>query len=102
MAFVGPEFPINSTTANDQAGATQTLLSDGRILVTWAATDVGGHQPHTIQGHYLSADGTPQGPDFQITIDRSGDPGAPSVTALSDGRAFVAWQSYIAAKISSR
>jgi Ca2+-binding RTX toxin-like protein len=97
MAFVGPEFPINSTTANDQAGATQTLLSDGRILVTWTATDVSGHQPHTIQGHYLSADGTPQGPDFQITIDRSGDPGAPSVTALSDGRAFVAWQSYIAA-----
>ncbi len=59
--------------------------------------DVSGHQPHTIQGHYLSADGTPQGPDFQITIDQSGDPGAPSVTALSDGRAFVAWQSYIAA-----
>ncbi len=85
------EFPINSATANDQAGASQTLLSDGRILVTWTATDAeSGHQPHTIQGHYLSADGTPQGPDFQITIDQSGDPGAPSVTALSDGRAFVA------------
>src|SRR6478609_2683556 len=90
MAFVGPEFPIDSISTN--SGATQALLSDGRVLVTWAA-DSTGPQPHTIQGRYLAADGTPLGAAFQINIDRSGNPGSPSVTALADGTAFVAWSS---------
>ncbi|MEH2584692.1 Ca2+-binding RTX toxin-like protein [Nitrobacteraceae bacterium AZCC 2161] len=95
MAFVGPEFLINSTTANDQAWASQTVLTDGRILVTWVSTDTTGPEPYDIRGRILNDDGTPEGSDFLINTTGLGDQGAPTVTALSDGRAFVAWQSYV-------
>jgi serralysin len=95
MAFVGAEFLVNSTMANDQVGASQTVLTDGRILVTWVSTDTTAPEPYDIRGRILAADGTPEGSDFLINTTGLGDQGAPTVTALSDGRAFVAWQSYV-------
>jgi Ca2+-binding RTX toxin-like protein len=99
MAFLGSDFLINSTTAGEQDFSTQTLLSDGRILVVWASyegsNDGGQANAIDVRGRILEADGTPTGSDFLIDTTRDGDQSYPTVTALPDGGAFVAWQSYI-------
>lgn len=94
MAFLGAEFPVNATTAGDQLLSSQTVLEDGRVLVTWVSTETGG-QPYDIRGRILSAEGTPTASDFVINTVPLGDAGQPSVTALANGGAFVAWQSYM-------
>jgi Ca2+-binding RTX toxin-like protein len=99
MAFLGLDFPINTTTAGEQDFPTQTTLSDGRILVTWSSfegdNDGGNSYGVDIRGRILVPDGTPTGADFLINTTTDGDQSYPTVTALADGRAFVAWQSYI-------
>lgn len=87
MTFLGPDFVVNSTTTGAD-NATETVLSDDRILVVWSADD-------DIRGRILDTDGTPIGSDFLVNTTTDGGQAYPTVTALPDGSAFVAWQSYI-------
>jgi Ca2+-binding RTX toxin-like protein len=95
MTFLGSDFLINSTTGGEQDHSTQTVLSDGRVLVTWMSSEAGddGSTSVDIRGRILGLDGTPTGSDFLIDPTAPGDQRYPTVTALPDGRAFVAWQS---------
>lgn len=98
MAFLGPDYLINSTTGGDQADPTQTVLADGRILVTWtsyegAPTDTDGY-PDDVRGRILNPDGSAGSPDFVVNTTTDGNQGGATVTALPDGSAFVAWSSF--------
>ena len=94
MAFLGTDFPINTTTDNEQVAPSHTVLSDGRIFVTWSSSLEGGTD-FEIRGRLLAADGTPIGSDFSINTTPTADQNWPTVTALADGRAFIAWVSFI-------
>ena len=100
MTFLGPEFLVNSITDDAQVNSSQTVLSDGRILVTWrnivpsSDPDLESDQ-FEIHARYLAADGTPIGSDFIVNTTPTEEQSWPTVTALADGRAFVSWTSYI-------
>jgi len=98
MTFIGSDFLINTTTSGEQDHSTQTVLTDGRVLVTWISYETGsdGSTVSTeIRGRILGLDGTPTGSDFLVNSTTDGDQGYPTVTALPDGGAFVAWQSFL-------
>jgi Ca2+-binding RTX toxin-like protein len=95
MAFLGPDFRVNTTTFNEQQNPDQTVLSDGRILVTWASVVTDPIFAFEIRGRLLAADGTPIGSDFLINTTPTQDQNLPTITALADGRSFVAWVGYI-------
>jgi Ca2+-binding RTX toxin-like protein len=92
MPFPGSEFVVNTGTDGEQLNPSQTVLSDGRILVTWCSLEDDGLE---VRGRYLDADGTPLGDDFLINTTPTEDINAPTVTALADGSAFVAWIAFI-------
>ena len=92
MAFLGPDFRVNTTTFNEQTNSDQTVLPDGRTLVTWASSVSSGFE---IRGRLLAADGTPIGSDFLINTTPTQDQNWPTITALPDGRVFVAWVGYL-------
>ena len=96
MPVLGSEFPINTTGDDEQLNSNQTVLSDGRILVTWISTENFSDTRFNVRGRYLDANGTPIGSDFLINTVPLGDQNhAPTVVALPNGGAFVAWQSYM-------
>lgn len=99
MAFLGPDFPINSTTDGTQAASHQAVLTDGNILVTWQSNENdapdGTSYPTVIRGRIFDSDGSALGPDFAINTTNQGSESGASVTALPDGDALVTWQSSI-------
>jgi Ca2+-binding RTX toxin-like protein len=87
--FQGDEFLINNTTAENQGHATQTVLGNGDILVTWESgvrTDV----PTDVDARILNPDGTVSAPDFVVST-TPGLPGAETATTLADGNALLTW-----------
>jgi Ca2+-binding RTX toxin-like protein len=97
MPVIGSEFTINTALGSeDQLNSSQTVLADGRILVTFISTDNMSDTRFNVRGRYLEADGTPIGSDFVINTVGLGDQhSAPTVVALPNGGAFVAWQSFM-------
>ncbi len=96
MAFLGPEFLVNTVSDGAQLNPSQTILPDGRILVTWCSLVAGdGDIAVEIRGRFLAADGTPAGDDFLINTTPTEDLNSPTVTALANGSAFVAWIAFI-------
>jgi Ca2+-binding RTX toxin-like protein len=95
MPVLGFEFPINTTDGDEQLNSTQTVLADGRILVTWISTENLSDDRWNVRGRFLDADGTPIGSDFLVNTVPLGDSNeAPTVVALPNGDAFVSWQSF--------
>lgn len=96
MPVLGFEFPINTTDGDEQLNSTQTILADGRILVTWISTENVSDARFNVRGRFLDADGNPVGSDFLINTVPLGDQNQPpTVVALPNGGAFVSWQSYM-------
>jgi Ca2+-binding RTX toxin-like protein len=95
MAFIGPDFVINTTTDKEQVNSNQTVLSDGRTLVTWSSSlETATTEAFEIRGRVLDADGDPVDSDFIINTTLTRDINWPAVTALPDDRAFVSWVSF--------
>jgi serralysin len=94
MAFVGPEFVVNSTTENGQGFSNQIVLSDDRVMVVWSsALESPEGDSFEVRARVLDAHGTPVGSDFAVSTLPTLDSNLPSITALADGSAFVSWVS---------
>lgn len=89
------DFVVNTTTNNDQTGPSITTLADGRIFVAYRSFDDAGGDgaANTLRGRLFNADGTASGNDFIINSTGAGSQLEPSVSAMPDGRIFVAWES---------
>jgi hypothetical protein len=91
----GPDFIVNTTTANAQVGPAAATLADGHVLITWSSDESDGSgtdpYPEDVRGRILDSHGTPIGPDFIVNADRADDQLGATVTALPDDRALVIW-----------
>jgi Ca2+-binding RTX toxin-like protein len=92
-APAGNDFIVNSTLTNGQFDVSVATLADGRFLVTWESDDAGDGSDSCVRGRVFNADGAPAGNDFIVNTTATDDQVTPSVTALSDGRFVVTWQS---------
>ncbi|KZD24927.1 calcium-binding protein [Tardiphaga robiniae] len=94
MAFVGPEFPINSTTDFGQAYSAQTTLPDGRMMVVWGSElrDADGFTSgFELRGRVFDAEGVPAESDFVIATVSPRNIILPTIVTLADGSALVSW-----------
>jgi Ca2+-binding RTX toxin-like protein len=89
----GPEFIVNSPTTNADIGGATATLANGTILATWATEHPDEGNPADVVGRLLNADGSAASSEFLINSTLPGLQYAPSVAALPDGDAFVAWVS---------
>jgi len=88
----GPEFRVNTTIADNQNSPSVTALSNGGFVVTWESRNQDGSGWGVYARRY-DANGTAQGGEFQINTFETGNQERPSVTGLSNGGFFVAWES---------
>ncbi len=89
----GPDFIVNSTTAGNQADPKITALADGRAVAVWYSGDTGDGSSYCVRARLFNVDGSLSGPDLIVNTVSAGKQYNPAVTALSDGRFVVAWQS---------
>ena len=88
----GNNFRINTTTTDEQVEPSITALSDGRFVVTWRSYE--GETLYDIRARVYNSDGTPAGKDFIVNTTTANNQLLPSVTALSDNRFVVTWNSW--------
>jgi hypothetical protein len=91
----GEEFQINTYTTSTQTNSTLARLPSGDFVIAWQSYGSGetDTSSFSIQGQSLAMDGTPLGPEFQINTYTTGRQTAPSISALSDGRLVLTWDS---------
>ncbi len=87
----GPEFLVNTSTANNQFAPATAALADGRFVVTWW-DETGDEWGDGVRAQIYNADGSTAGPEFLVntTTDRAQDD--PSITALPDGGFVISWR----------
>ncbi|WP_457767705.1 calcium-binding protein [Cyanobium sp. ULC084] len=94
----GPEFLVNTTTANNQLEPSTTALSDGRFVITW--TDLSGSggdaSGSAIRAQVFNANGNKAGAEFLVNTTTINNQYQPSTTALADGRFVITWTDFSA------
>jgi Ca2+-binding RTX toxin-like protein len=88
-----PEFLVNTTPFDDQAGSSIAVLADGRFVVTWLdASRFGGDtSSFAIRARIFNPDGTQSVPEFLVNTTTLGAQNESSIAVLSDGRFVVTW-----------
>jgi hypothetical protein len=94
---LGAEARANSFTDGNQYETDVTVLQDGRFVIVWRSDNQDGSSAG-IFGQRFAANGTPEGSEFRINTDTTGNETAPSITALSTGGFAVTY--YDSARIS--
>ncbi|WP_238272784.1 beta strand repeat-containing protein, partial [Methylobacterium cerastii] len=89
----GPEFLVNTQTANTQINPTVTGLSNGGFVVTWTdysgvGVDISGSG---IKAQIYNADGSTAGGEFLVNTTTASDQFSSTVTGLSNGGFVVTW-----------
>ncbi len=85
------EFPINSTTENDQFLAEVAANPEGRFVVVWDSVDQDG-DGHGIVARCYSASNDPLGGEIQVNSTTAGDQIFPHVAVAADGSFVVVWE----------
>jgi Ca2+-binding RTX toxin-like protein len=95
--FDGPEFLVNTTTADWQYEPTITGLAEGRFVVAWRdRSETSGDRSFAdVRGQIFSPDGTHLGPELLINTSKAGSQVDPAITGLADGRFVVVWTQWI-------
>jgi hypothetical protein len=88
----GPEFQVNTYTANSQAYPSVAGLNDGGFLVAWSSYGQDGSwsgiyaQRHDLLGNRV-------GGEFRVNVHTTDGQSRPKVGGLADGGYVIAWQS---------
>jgi len=89
-APAGPEFLVNTTTADDQSDAAVSGLAGGGFVVVWTDDLRDGSFTGVFAQRY-DGSGAPVGGEFRVNTDRSSAESDAAITALSDGSFVVSW-----------
>ena len=90
---VGAEFPVNTTTSDDQKAATVTGLDNGGFVVTWYSEGGQDGNSDGIFAQRFDAQGQPLGPETQVNSYTMDSQHHPEITTLRDGTYLVVWDS---------
>src|SRR5439155_1085577 len=89
-APVGPEFRVNTTTAEDQLAASVAVDADGDFIVAWES--VGEYFSKGIYAQRYNAAGLAQGAQFRVDPADNNWDFYPSVACDAEGNFVVAWE----------
>jgi hypothetical protein len=91
-ARLGPEFRVNSFTADSQQHPVVATLKNGSFIVAWQSNGQDGSR-YGVYGQRYKRNGSPAGSEFRISGDIVNDQSMPAIAALPDGGFIVVWQS---------
>lgn len=93
---LGPQFQVNSYTANTQQGAQVSTDPQGRFVVTWQSFGSPGNDngSPSIQAQRFDPQGNPLGAQFQVNTYTPGNQSLPAVATDALGNFVVVWESY--------
>jgi hypothetical protein len=89
---LGPEFLVNTVTANVQQTPAIVRLAADAFVVVWASNLQDG-SGYGIYGQRYNSNGAKFGVEFRVNTMTAGSQTTPAVTALSDGGFVVVWVS---------
>ncbi len=92
----GSEFIVNSFTSESQKNPTIAMNPDGDFVVTWfdRHDDIMGDLQDDIKAQLYSADGSPQGSEFQVNTFTSDQQFKQEVAMDANGNFVVTWVNY--------
>ena len=88
----GPEFRVNTTTANNQSLASVAMDADGDFLVSWQSSGQDGSFEGVYAQRYNAA-GVAQGQEYRVNAFNTNAQNNPAVAMDADGDATVVWRS---------
>ncbi len=99
---VGPEFLINTATANAQTYASVAGLAGGGFVVTWTTRDaVQDGSYDSIKAQRFDAAGVKVGAEFLVNTNTNNIQWISSAAALDNGGFVIAWETYDSAQDGS-
>ena len=90
---LGTEFQVNSTTNSTQTRPSVAAEDDGGFVVAWFSLLQDDGDSGGIFARRFSADGTPQGIEFQVNTYTVYDQDLPAAASDADGDFVIAWSS---------
>ena len=87
----GTEFQVNSYTTESQVFAAIAANGDGSFVVLWHSNQDGSSG--SVQAQRFSADGAPNGTEFQVNTYTTGNQTNPAAAPNGDGSFVVVWTS---------
>jgi hypothetical protein len=93
----GGEFQVNSSTLYPQYGPEIAATTAGSFVVAWTSWHQysnSGYCCTGVFGQRFSADGSPQGSEFQVNTSTSGYQYGPVISTALDGDFVVVWTSF--------
>ena len=89
---VGPEFPVNATTADSQFAAAASRDDNGDFVVVWDSLGQDG-DGHGLFGRRFDGQGVAQGDEFPVNAVTAGDQLFADVAMNANGDFVVVWES---------
>ncbi|MBL8814266.1 MAG: cadherin domain-containing protein, partial [Planctomycetaceae bacterium] len=89
---LGTEFTVNTTTTNDQTGASVSMNSAGQFVVVWESKTGDGSASGIFAQRY-NANGTTAGGQFQVNQTATNDQLDPEVAVDELGGFVISWES---------
>ncbi len=93
---LGAPFQISTWSSSHQSRPAVAAGADGGFVVVWhsvSGSPGGDLSGYSIQGRRFAANGTPDGPQFQVNSYTTNHQREQAVEVLADGRFVVAWSS---------
>jgi Ca2+-binding RTX toxin-like protein len=90
---LGPEFRVNTTTAETQAQPVVAALTGGGFAIAWVDVSQSGGDTslQAIRAQLYAANGTRLGGEILVNTTTANGQYEPAITALTDGRFLVTW-----------
>jgi hypothetical protein len=89
----GGEFRVNSHTTGNQSSPSVAMAADGNFVVAWMSAGQDGSGGGIFAQRY-DGDGLPQGGEFPVNSQTSGEQSLPTVAMDGNGDFVIAWESY--------
>ena len=90
----GDQFQVNTYTTSEQAFSSVAANAAGKFVVVWESygSDGTDDSRRSVHGQRFAADGSPQGPEFQVNSHTTDNQIYSDVTLLTDGDFVVVWE----------
>ncbi|WOB44734.1 hypothetical protein HNI00_17435 [Thermoleptolyngbya oregonensis NK1-22] len=92
-ARVGPEFPVNTTTASNQQNSHVAIAPDGNFVITWSSENQDGSS-WGVYARLFDSNGDPLTGEILVNQFTTGEQRYSTVAMDSDGNFVVTWQSF--------
>lgn len=90
---LGNQFPVNTTSDENQSEPALTPLKNGGFLITWQSERQDGGE-YGIYGQLFDGNGSPVGNEFLVNTNTQNSQNRPAIAALNDGGFVATWASY--------